>query len=116
VLILDGWFDWPDGSTFLAAAQEHKDLTFPYLQVKDAAGNWKTVIEDMGMPSGRQKPMAVDLAGKFLERFARGADRDEPVRLLGRNISESTTARAAGKTHHASDRVRRFALSRISPG
>jgi tetratricopeptide (TPR) repeat protein len=66
VLILDGWFDWPDGSTFLAAAQEHKDLTFPYLQVKDAAGNWKTVVEDMGMPSGRQKLMAVDLAGKFL--------------------------------------------------
>jgi hypothetical protein len=66
VLILDGWFDWPDGSTFLAAAQEHKDLIFPYLQVKDAAGNWKTVIQDMGMPSGRQKLMAVDLAGKFL--------------------------------------------------
>jgi tetratricopeptide (TPR) repeat protein len=66
VLILDGWFDWPDGSTFLAAAQEHKDLIFPYLQVKDAGGNWKTVIQDMGMPSGRQKLMAVDLAGKFL--------------------------------------------------
>jgi tetratricopeptide (TPR) repeat protein len=66
VLILDGWLDWPDGSTFLAASQEHKDLTFPYLQVRDAAGNWKTVVEDMGMPSGRQKPIAVDLAGKFL--------------------------------------------------
>jgi tetratricopeptide (TPR) repeat protein len=66
VLILDGWLDWPDGSTFLAASQEHKDLIFPYLQVKDAAGNWKTVVQDMGMPSGRQKLMAVDLAGKFL--------------------------------------------------
>jgi tetratricopeptide (TPR) repeat protein len=66
VLILDGWLDWPDGSTFLAASQEHKDLIFPYLQVKDAAGNWKTAIEDLGMPSGRQKLMAVDLAGKFL--------------------------------------------------
>lgn len=65
VLILDGWLDWPDGSTFLAASQEHKDLTFPYLQVKDASGNWKTVVEDMGMPSGRQKRMAVDLNGKF---------------------------------------------------
>jgi hypothetical protein len=38
----------------------------PYLQVKDAQGNWKTVIEDMGMPSGKPKPMAVDLTGKFL--------------------------------------------------
>jgi tetratricopeptide (TPR) repeat protein len=66
VLILDGWLDWPDGSTFLAASQERKDLIFPYLQVKDAAGNWKTVVDDMGTPSGRQKSMAVDLTGKFL--------------------------------------------------
>src|SRR5262249_51188385 len=53
-------------STFLSAMQEHKDLTFPYLQVKDGAGNWKTVVEDMGIPSGKPKTMAVDLAGKFL--------------------------------------------------
>ncbi len=66
VLILEGWVDWADGSTFLSATEEHKDLTFPYLQVKDAAGNWKTVIEDMGIPSGKPKPMAVDLSGKFL--------------------------------------------------
>ena len=37
VLVLNGWVDWADGSTFLSAMQEHKDLTFPYLQVKDAA-------------------------------------------------------------------------------
>jgi tetratricopeptide (TPR) repeat protein len=66
VLMLDGWLDWPDGSTFMAASQEHKDLVFPYLQVKDAGGNWKTIVQDMGMPSGRQKLMAVDLDGKFL--------------------------------------------------
>jgi hypothetical protein len=66
VLVLDGWVDWADGSTFLAAAQEHKDLAFPALQVKDAHGQWKTVIEDMGMPSGRPKRIAVDLSGKFL--------------------------------------------------
>jgi hypothetical protein len=66
VLIFHGWVDWADGSTFLSAMQEHKDLTFPYLQVKDAAGNWKTVVEDMGIPSGKPKSMAVDLSGKFL--------------------------------------------------
>ncbi|MBS1854031.1 MAG: VCBS repeat-containing protein, partial [Acidobacteria bacterium] len=66
VLVLNGWVDWADGSTFLSAMQERKDLTFPYLQVKDAAGNWKTVVEDMGMPSGKPKTMAVDLTGKFL--------------------------------------------------
>jgi hypothetical protein len=66
VLVLAGWVDWADGSTFLAAAQAHQDLVFPYIQVKDAAGNWKTVVEDMGIPSGKPKPMAVDLTGKFL--------------------------------------------------
>src|SRR6185369_14031700 len=51
VLILPGWVDWADGSTFLGAGQESKEgLVFPYLQVKDAAGQWRTVIEDMGMP------------------------------------------------------------------
>jgi tetratricopeptide (TPR) repeat protein len=66
VLVLSGWVDWADGSTFLGAMQAHKDLTFPYIQVKDAAGNWKTVVEDMGIPSGKPKTMAVDLTGKFL--------------------------------------------------
>jgi Flp pilus assembly protein TadD len=65
-LVLSGWVDWADGSTFLAAQQAHRDLVFPYLQVKDAEGNWKTVVEDMGIPSGKPKTMAVDLAGKFL--------------------------------------------------
>ena len=65
-LILNGWVDWADGSTFLGAAQESKEgLIFPYLQVKDAAGQWKTVVEDMGIPAGKPKTIAVDLTGKF---------------------------------------------------
>jgi hypothetical protein len=67
VLVLNGWVDWADGSTFLAAAQETKDgLIPPYLQVRNAAGNWETVIQDMGMPDGKPKTIAVDLSGKFL--------------------------------------------------
>jgi Flp pilus assembly protein TadD len=66
-LVLNGWVDWADGSTFVAASQESKEgLIFPYLQVKDAEGNWKTVVADMGIPSGKPKNMVVDLAGKFL--------------------------------------------------
>lgn len=66
-LVLNGWVDWADGSTFLAASQSSKDgLVFPYLQVKDATGKWKTVVEDMGIPSGKPKTMVVDLTGKFL--------------------------------------------------
>jgi hypothetical protein len=62
VLLLNGWVDWADGSTFRAAAQEVKGgLVMPYLQMQDAAGQWKTVIEDMGMPAGKPKTIAVEL-------------------------------------------------------
>lgn len=67
VLFLNGWVDWADGSAFLAAAQERPGgLVLPYLQVKDRAGNWRTVVHDMGIPAGKPKTIAVDLAGKFL--------------------------------------------------
>jgi Tfp pilus assembly protein PilF len=65
-LVLNGWVDWADGSTFLQQAQAKSDLTPPYLQVKDKFGRWVTVISDMGMPSGKPKTIAVDLTGKFL--------------------------------------------------
>ena len=65
-LILNGWVDWADGSTFLAASQSGQGLVFPYLQVKDRAGKWQTVVQDMGIPSGKPKTIAVDLTGKFL--------------------------------------------------
>lgn len=66
-LVLTGWVDWADGSTFLKQSQEPgKALTPPYLQVRDGKGEWRTVIEDMGIPSGKTKTIAVDLSGKFL--------------------------------------------------
>lgn len=67
VLVLSGWVDWADGSTFLGAAQAAGGgLVMPYLQVKDAAGEWRTVIEDLGLPAGKPKTIAVDLTDKFL--------------------------------------------------
>jgi tetratricopeptide (TPR) repeat protein len=61
-LLLNGWVDWPDGSTFRAAAQERKGgLVMPYLQMQDAQGRWITVDEDMGMPAGKPKTIAVPL-------------------------------------------------------
>ncbi len=60
VLLLNGWVDWPDGSTFRRAAQESAaGLVMPYLQVRDARGAWKTVNADMGMPAGKPKTIAV---------------------------------------------------------
>lgn len=62
VLLLNGWVDWPDGSTFRAASQETKGgLVYPYLQMQDSSGQWKTVNEDMGMPAGKPKTIAVEL-------------------------------------------------------
>ncbi len=62
VLLANGWVDWPDGSTFRAASQERKGgLVMPYLQMQDAAGKWVTVNEDMGMPAGKPKTIAVPL-------------------------------------------------------
>jgi hypothetical protein len=62
VLLLNGWVDWPDGSTFRAASQEMKGgLVMPRLEMQDAGGAWKVVNEDMGMPAGKPKTIAVDL-------------------------------------------------------
>jgi hypothetical protein len=67
ILVLSGWVDWADGSTFLGVSQEGKGgLIPPSLQVKDENGQWVTVIEDMGMPAGKPKTIVVDLTGKFL--------------------------------------------------
>jgi hypothetical protein len=41
-------------------------MTSPYIQVRDAQGQWVTVVQDMGIPSATNRTMRVDLAGKFL--------------------------------------------------
>jgi tetratricopeptide (TPR) repeat protein len=67
ILVLSGWVDWADGSTFLGVAQQGKGgLIPPSLQVKDKQGAWQTVIEDMGMPAGKPKTITVDLTHKWL--------------------------------------------------
>ncbi|MCP5112718.1 MAG: hypothetical protein GY953_17980, partial [bacterium] len=66
-LVLSGWVDWADGSTFLGRAQEADGgLVMPYLEVRDSTGEWRTVIEDMGIPAGKPKTIVVDLESKFL--------------------------------------------------
>src|SRR5689334_17644441 len=62
VLLLNGWVDWPDGSTFRAASQERRGgLVMPRLEMQDANGAWIVVNEDMGMPAGKPKTIAVPL-------------------------------------------------------
>ena len=62
VLLLNGWVDWPDGSTFRAASQESKEgLVTPYLQAQNDKGEFQTINSDMGMPAGKPKTIAVDV-------------------------------------------------------
>ncbi|MGH9397946.1 MAG: FG-GAP-like repeat-containing protein [Terriglobia bacterium] len=66
-LWLKGWVFWTDSNASRALmANHHLTMTDPYLQVRDKAGKWVTVIPDMGLPSGTNRTMRVDLTGKFL--------------------------------------------------
>jgi len=72
VLVLNGWVDWADGSTFLQQAQSTPEgLVPPLLQAMDDNGQWVTILDDMGMPAGKPKTIAVDLTGKFPGKFRR---------------------------------------------
>jgi Tfp pilus assembly protein PilF len=75
VLLLTGWTDYAWSSDNVAANQAGKTMNPPSLQVKDRVGNWRTVIEDIGIPVGRPQTVTVDLTGKFLS-----ADRE--VRIV----------------------------------
>jgi Flp pilus assembly protein TadD len=66
LLLLTGWTDYAFSSDNVAAHQRGLGLKPPVLQVKDARGEWQTVISDIGIPVGRPQTIVVDLTGKFL--------------------------------------------------
>ena len=66
LLLLTGWTDYAWSSDNLAASQSGKSLMLPALQVKDKQGQWRTVVENVGIPVGRPQTVVVDLTGKFL--------------------------------------------------
>ena len=66
-LWLTGWVYWTDSNGARALIHSRKlHMTDPYLQVRNAQGRWVTVIPDIGLPSGTNRAMRVDLTGKFL--------------------------------------------------
>ena len=66
-LFLNGWIFPTDASINYAISQSGDFKVMPpCLQVKDRRGNWKTVIENIGFPMGKNKTVIVDLTGKFL--------------------------------------------------
>jgi Flp pilus assembly protein TadD len=66
LLLMTAWIDYADSTSNMSATQAGVTLTPPYLQVKNARGEWQTVIPQMGFPAGLPKTMTVDLTGKFL--------------------------------------------------
>jgi tetratricopeptide (TPR) repeat protein len=68
LLLLTGWTDYAFSSDNVAASHTDKESMLPALQVKDARGRWKTIIEDIGIPVGRPQTVTVDLTGKFLSK------------------------------------------------
>lgn len=66
LLLLTGWTDYAFSSDNIAASQAGYRLQPPSLQVKDAAGEWQTVVPEVGVPVGRPQTVVVDLSDKFL--------------------------------------------------
>jgi tetratricopeptide (TPR) repeat protein len=66
-LFLRGWIYPTDASINVALGQQSAiKLASPSLEVRDAQGKWRTAIANLGFPSGKDKTMVIDLAGKFL--------------------------------------------------
>ena len=65
-LFLRGWIYPTDASINVALGQQSAiALSAPSLEVRDASGRWRTVVANLGFPSGKDKTMVIDLAGKF---------------------------------------------------
>jgi Tfp pilus assembly protein PilF len=66
VLVLRGWIYPTDASINVAVSQQSaiKPMS-PALEVVGANGQWTTAIPVMGFPSGKDKTIVIDLAGKF---------------------------------------------------
>jgi Tfp pilus assembly protein PilF len=65
LLLLTGWTDYAFSGDNVAAHQAGLKMVPPLLQVADAAGQWRTVIENIGFPAGRPQTVAVDLTDRL---------------------------------------------------
>ena len=61
VLMIDGWVEYPYSQTMFAAWQANADINAPSLDVRDANGNWQTLLEQFGYPAGMPRRMALPL-------------------------------------------------------
>lgn len=65
-LFLRGWIYPTDASINVALSQQSSiKVVAPSIEVRDAKGRWRTAIANISFPSGKDKTIVVDLAGKF---------------------------------------------------
>jgi predicted Zn-dependent protease len=64
VLLLTGWTDYAFSGDNVAAYQAGLKLVPPMLQVADGNGQWRTVIGNIGFPTGRPQTVPVDLTDR----------------------------------------------------
>jgi Flp pilus assembly protein TadD len=65
-LFLRGWIYPTDASINVALSQQTRVRTqLPSLEVRDARGRWTIAIPNIGFPSGKDKTIVIDLAGRF---------------------------------------------------
>ena len=66
-LFLGGWIFPTDTSINVALFQNPAiNPRFPSVSVKNETGEWKTVMDMIGIPAGKNKTITIDLTGKFL--------------------------------------------------
>jgi Tfp pilus assembly protein PilF len=119
ILLLNGWVDWPDGSTFRKASQESAEgLIMPYLQLEDAQGGWRTVDSNMGMPAGKPKTIAVPVEfppGNRKVRIVTNLCVYWDEIFLSEDRGDGGTAMTPVPLESASLHFRGFSESRIDP-
>ena len=111
VLVLYGWVDWADGSTFRGRDSSPSRPGVSLSPGQRCAGELEDrrrrygdalrQAEDHGSGPQRQVPLGV----------ARGADRDQSVRLLGRDLPVREQCSAADTSRGNRDDLRGFAFS-----
>jgi Tfp pilus assembly protein PilF len=65
LLLLTAWTDYAFSSDNLAAHHAGLSTMPPLLQARDAAGGWRTIVPEIGIPVGRPQTVTVDLAGRL---------------------------------------------------
>ncbi|HSR51912.1 MAG TPA: tetratricopeptide repeat protein [Acidobacteriota bacterium] len=62
LLVMHGWLDWADASTFVHSDQSGRTASPPRLELLGADGQWRVLVEDLGAPAGKWKTIAVPIA------------------------------------------------------